>query len=262
VKAFPAFHIVGNLYYVGTYDLASFLVVTSDGNILINTGVDGSVPMICANIESLGFNFADIKILLAMHAHWDHVGGMAEAKRVTGATTMMHDADADVLEDGGDSDYRFPRGQGQVFEPVKVDRRLKEGDTIRLGNTQLAVYHHPGHTKGATSFAFTTEEGGRDYRVLVASIGSINEGVKLLDTPRYPNIVQDYARTFESQKRFFRTFDVWVSAHARAFRLHEKYKNGDQHDPNRFVDTAGYASMVRRLEQVYLDQLERELSGK
>lgn len=183
---------------------------------------------------------------------------MAEIKRLTGASLMMHEADADVLEDGGDSDYRFPQGQGQVFEPVKVDRRLKEGDRIRLDSTELTVLHHHGHTKGTTSFTYTTEEGGRSYRVLVGSIGSINEGVRLLDVPRYPNIVQDYAATFAKQKHLFGTFDVWVSAHARTFGLHDKYRPGDAYNPNRFVDPAGFMNMVLRLERVYLDRLESE----
>jgi metallo-beta-lactamase class B len=261
-KPFPAFRVVGNLYYVGTYDLASYLVTTSGGSILINTGVDTSVPLIRSNIESLGFKFGDIKILLATHGHWDHVAGMAEVKRLTGAKMQMHEADAGMLEDGGNSDYRFPQGRGQVYEPVKVDQRLKDGDKIRLGATELTVHHHPGHTKGATSFTFTTQDGGRSYRVLIVNMAGINEGVKLLDSPGYPNIVRDYAQTLEKQKRLPGTFDVWVSSHAAQFGLHEKYKPGDAYDPNRFVDPAGYLRAIQGVEKLYLDQLQRERQGK
>jgi len=259
-KPFPPLRIVGNLYYVGTYDLASYLVTTSEGHILINTGVDSSVPMIRSNVEALGFTFADIKVLLATHGHWDHVGGMAEMKRLTGATMLMHEADAPMLEDGGSSDYRFPTGRGRIYDPVKVDRRIRDGESIRVGGTELTAYHHPGHTKGATSFTFTTQNGGRSYRVLIVNMAGINEGVKLLDSPGYPTIIEDYARTFEKQKQL--SADVWVSSHAGQFGLHEKYKPGDPYDPNRFADPAGYTRRIQRLEQLYRDQVQRERQGK
>ena len=177
VKPFPPFRIVGNLYYVGTYDLAVYLIVTSGGNVLVNTGINDSTPVIKANIEALGFRFEDIRLLLATHGHWDHVGAMAEIKRRTGARMLMHEGDADLLESGGSLDYRFPDGRGTIYEPVKVDQRLKDGDKVRLGNTELTVIHHPGHTKGATSFTFTTQDGGRTYRVLIVNMPTINPGV-------------------------------------------------------------------------------------
>ncbi len=259
-RPFPALRIVGNLYYVGTYDLSSYLVTTPDGNILINTGVDSSVPMIRSNIESLGFRFNDIKLLLATHGHWDHVGGMAEIKRLTAAKMLMHEADAPMLEDGGSSDFRFPKGRPRVYEPVRVDERLKDGQKIRLGKTELTAHHHPGHTRGSTSFSFTTEDAGRTYRVLIANMNGINDGVKLLDSPGYPNIVEEYARTFEKQKQL--STDVFVSSHAGQFALHEKYKPGDPYNPNRFVDPAGYMERVRRAEQAYREQLQKERAGK
>jgi metallo-beta-lactamase class B len=255
-KPFDAFRIVGNFYYVGGYDLACFLITTTDGNILVNTGLGSSVSMIRANIESLGFKFADTKILLATHAHFDHVAAMAEVKRLTGARMLMNEADAQTLEDGGDTDYRYPDGRGAVFEPVKVDRRLRDGDKIRLGNTELTMYHHPGHTKGSTSFAFTTQDGARSYRVLIANMDTVNQGVKLLDSPAYPTIIQDYALTFRRQQEL--TPDVWVSSHAGMFGLHEKYKPGRPYDPDRFVDPEGYLATVKMFEQRYLDQLSRE----
>lgn len=259
-RPFPALRIVGNLYYVGTYDLSSYLITTPEGNILINTGIGSSVPMIRANIESLGFRFNDIRMLLATHGHSDHVGGMAEIKRLTGARMLMQEADAPMLEDGGVTDFRFPKGRPRVYDPVKVDQRLKDGDKVRLGKTELTVHHHPGHTRGSTSFSFTTEDAGRTYRVLIANMNGINQGVKLLDSPGYPNIVEEYARTFEKQKQL--STDVFVSSHAGQFGLHEKYKPGDPYDPNRFVDPAGYLERVRRAEQAYRDQLQKERAGK
>lgn len=253
----PGLRIVANVYYVGTYDLSSYLITSDQGHMLINTGVGSSVPMIRANVESLGFRFGDIKLLLATHGHWDHVGGMAAIKRMTGARMLMHEADVPVLEDGGNSDFRFyPKGRGTVYEPVKVDQALKDSEKVRLGGTELTVHHHPGHTKGATSFTFTVREGGRDYRVGIINTAGINEGVQLLKSPGYPNIVQDYANTIAKQKKM--TIDVFLSSHAGQFRLHEKYKPGDVYDPNRFVDPEGFRTAVDRTEKNYLAQLQKE----
>jgi metallo-beta-lactamase class B len=256
VKPFPPLHIVGNLYYVGTYDLAVYLIVTPAGNILINTGVNDSVAPIRANIEKLGFKVSDIKLLLATHGHWDHVAGMAELKRLTGAKMLMQEADAGMLEDGGRSDYRFPQGREPAYEPVKVDQRLKDGDKVKLGDTELTVMHHPGHTKGATSFSFTTQDAGRTYRVLIANMGSINPGVKVSGMPAFPGITDAYAQTFAKQKQIVP--EVWVASHAKQFGLHEKYQPGDAYDPNRFVDPEGYRKAVAKLEKIYLDQLAQE----
>ncbi|MEQ1758439.1 MAG: subclass B3 metallo-beta-lactamase [Vicinamibacterales bacterium] len=255
---YPPLRIIANVYYVGMSDLAAYLITTPQGHILINTGLVESVPLIRANIEQLGFKVSDIKLLLATHGHWDHVAGMAELKSLTGAQMLMHDADAPMLEDGGNTDYRFPRDQarGMLYEPVKVDRRLKDGDRVRLGMMELTAHHHPGHTKGSTTFSFDVQEAGKPYRVLIANMGSINEGVKLLSTPGYPNIVDDYARTFRQQKAL--ACDVFLASHAAQFGLHGKYKPGDPYKSDRFVDPNGYLAAVNRLERVYLDQLASE----
>jgi metallo-beta-lactamase class B len=262
IRPISPIRIVGNLYYVGTHNLASYLITTSDGHILVNTGVASSVPMIRANIESLGFSFDDIRLLLATHGHWDHVSGMAEIKRLTGARMLMHEGDVAMLEDGGNTDFRFPEGRGQLYEPVTVDRRLQHGDKVELGTTELTAHHHPGHTKGSTSFTFTTEDTGRTYRVLIVNMGGINQGVELLDTPGNPNIIEEYAETFERQKQLIGNFDIWVASHSNQFALHDKYEPSDTYDPNRFVDPEGYAQSVQQLEQIYLGQLEREQESR
>src|SRR5689334_15976532 len=143
---YQPFRIVGNLYYVGTYDLACYLITTTKGNILINTGLASSTQQIKNNIEALGFKFPDIKILLTTQAHYDHVAAMAAIKKQTGAQMMVDEKDAAVLADGGSSDYALG-GHGSSFQPVKADRLLHDGDTIQLGDMQLIMLHHPGHTK-------------------------------------------------------------------------------------------------------------------
>ena len=256
VKPFAPLRIVGNLYYVGTYDLAVYLITTSAGHILINTGVNDSVAPIRANIEQLGFKFADIKLLTGTHGHWDHVAGMAEIKRITGAKMLMHEEDTPLVESGGSMDYRFPNGRGPVFEPVKVDQRLKEGDKIALGEVELNVIHHPGHTKGSTSFTFVTKDGGRDYKVLIVNMGSINPGVMVSGMPAFPGITDAYSSTLKRQKEL--RPEVWVSSHAGHFNLHQKYKPGDKHDPNRFVDPDGFQAKIQFYEKLYNAQLQRE----
>jgi metallo-beta-lactamase class B len=146
-EPFPPFHIAGNLYYVGSRGLASYLVTTPRGNILINSDLEASVPMIKASVEKLGFKFSDTKILLISHPHWDHDAGSALVKEETGATYMVMDRDVPVVESGGKADFAY--GSSSAYTPVKVDRVLHDGDKVELGGTVLVAHLTPGHTKGS-----------------------------------------------------------------------------------------------------------------
>jgi metallo-beta-lactamase class B len=256
---FPAHRIVGNLYYVGTYDLTSYLITTPAGNILINTGLKGSAPLIQASIESLGFKLKDTKILLATHAHYDHTAAMAELKQITGAKFLASEGDAALFEDGGKSDYLFT-DQKFRFAPVKVDGRLKDGQKISLGGTELTVYSHPGHTRGSVSYGLTIRENGRNYRVLIANMGSINPGTLLIGNNKYPQIADDYARTFRSQKSL--ECDIFLSSHASQYRLHDKWKPGQAYSPDSFVDPEGYKAAVAKAETNYLELLAKEKESR
>ncbi|HEV2198691.1 MAG TPA: subclass B3 metallo-beta-lactamase [Bryobacteraceae bacterium] len=259
-KPFPPFKIIGNIYWVGTWDLSTYLITTSQGNILINTGFPETLKDIKSGVEQLGFKLSDTKILMSTHGHSDHVAAMAELKRMTGARMLMMEQDAVLLEDGGKSDFRFGDGVHQLYEPVKVDQRLKNGDKIKLGDVEITAHHHPGHTKGATSYSLTVRENGRDYRVLIANMPGINPGVTVSGMPKYPAIATDYARSFHDMKEL--QVDVWLASHAAQFNLHDKYKPGDAYDPNRFVDPQGYRASLDRLEKLYRDQLAQEQAGK
>ena len=259
-RPFPPFRIIGNVYWVGSYDLSTYLVTTPQGNILINTGVGDTAKQIKASVEQLGFKLADTKILTATHGHFDHVAGMADLKRMTGAKLIASEGDKELLESGGAADFRFGDSPGARFEPVKVDQVIKDNDTISLGGTDLTAHHHPGHTKGATSFTLNVQEAGKTYRVIIANMGSINPGVKVNGMPKYPGIAQDYARTFRAQKDM--QIDIWLASHAGQFKMHEKYKPGDPFNPERFVDPAGFRAAVLQLEKTYQDQLARERSAK
>jgi len=259
-KPFPPFKILGNIYWVGTYDLSTYLITTPEGNILINSGLAETVPLIKAGVEQLGFKMSDTKILLATHGHFDHVAGMAALKKMTGAKMVMSEQDAELLESGGKVDFRFGDSPEARFTPVTVDRKLKDGDKISLGGTVITAHHHPGHTKGATSFTLEVREGAKTYRVGIVNMGSINPGVKVTGMPKYPGIMQDYARTFHDQKEM--KIDVWLASHAAQFKLHEKYKPGDAYNPDRFVDPKGFREAVEKLEKTYQEQLASELAVK
>ena len=254
-QSYTPFRIVGNLYYVGTYDLACYLIVTDQGNILINTGLAASLPQISGNIKTLGFRLSDTKILLTTQAHFDHVGALAAIKKQTGASMMADAKDAEALENGGSTDYELGK-LGKTFEPIHVDRRLKNGDTIRLGNTELVALHHPGHTKGSCSYLVDVKDEKKTYRVLIANMPSIITQRKFSDIPSYPDIAKDYAYTLKEMKKL--SFDLWLSSHASQFGLHDKHKPGDAYNPDAFSDRKGYDQSLKDLEAQYLKKIAAE----
>ncbi|MGN6292313.1 MAG: subclass B3 metallo-beta-lactamase [Chitinophagaceae bacterium] len=253
-KPYPAFQIAGNLYYVGTYDLASYLITTPQGHILINTGLAASVSLIKVGVESLGFKFKDIRILLTTQAHYDHMGAMAEIQRVTGAQMMVDSGDSSVVADGGRSDYAIGSSES-TYEPVKIDRVLHDEDTISLGGMRLTMLHHPGHTKGSCSYLFDVKDKRKSYRVLIANMPTIVTEKSFSDIPAYPGIAKDYEYTLNALKR--QSFDIWLSSHASQFGLHTKHKPGDKYNPAAFVDRKGYDTMINDLKNEFLKKVKR-----
>lgn len=252
-KEYPPFRVAGNLYYVGTYDLACYLITTPKGHMLINTGLAGSFDLIKSNVASLGFKFDDIKILLTTQAHFDHTGALAAIKKATGASMMVDEQDVAVMEDGGLSDYAF--GGTVMFAPVKVDRKLRDKDVIALGDMKVTLLHHPGHTRGSCSYLFDVKDEKRTYRVLIANMPSIVTGKHFDAIPEYPEIAKDYAYTLKALKSL--SFDIWVSSHASQFDLHAKRKPGDAYNPEVFRDRTGYDNSLEELQNAY----NRKVSG-
>lgn len=248
VKPYKPFRIAGNLYYVGTYDLASYLIVTNKGNILINTGLASSEALIKNNIEELGFKFSDVKILLTNQAHYDHLGAMAAIKKQTGAKFYVNAADAEVCKAGGANDYELSH-LGVSFQPITPDKLLKDKDVIQLGNTQLTILHHPGHTKGSCSFLLHVADGKRLYKVLIANIPTIITDRKFSEIPAYRRIREDYAYTLKAMPQL--KFDLWVAAHASQFGLHTKRKEGDDYNPSIFSDRKRYDAVIADVLEVY-----------
>jgi metallo-beta-lactamase class B len=259
-QPFPAFKIVGNTYYVGTYDLACYLIDTGAGLILVNTGMPGSYPLIKANIETLGFRTGDIKVITTTHAHVDHVGDLAAfQKDAPQAKTYVNERDAPVLESGGNIDYRRPEGRGIIYDPIKVDVRTKPGDHIKLGNTDLTVLQAYGHTPGANSFSYQVTDAGKTWNVMIVNMNGINAGVKLLGSPGYPTILEDFKNTLAAQATY--TPDIWLSSHAGQFNLHQVYKPGDAYDPSRFGNLDAYKGKIADYRAKYDKQLAEEHAG-
>jgi len=253
-KDIVPFRIAGNLYYVGTYDLSSYLITTPKGHILINTGLSSSTDMIRRHVEALGFKFADIKILLTSQVHYDHVAAMAEIEKLTNAQVMVNEKDAQVLADGGNSDYLYG-GNGSLFEPVQPDRLLHDHDTIKLGGMKIVALHHPGHTKGSTSYLFDVKDKQHTYTVLIANMPSIIVEGQLKSLHTYPGIVKDYAYTLNAMKKLH--FDLWLAAHASQCDLHKKHKPGDGYNPEAFRDQTGYNAAIAGYEKAYRNKLNR-----
>lgn len=193
---FPAHHVIGNIYFVGSKGLGIYLVSTPKGHILINAGLQDSVPMIQQSVEKLGFRFTDIKILLISHAHFDHDAGAARIKQLTGARYMVMDSDVPVVESGGRKDFFYGQTPGMLYPIAKVDRVLHDGDTVSLGNSVLTAHLTPGHTKGCTTWTMKVREGSEDYDVVIVGSPNVNDGYKLLGNVAYPQIRSDYERTF------------------------------------------------------------------
>jgi metallo-beta-lactamase class B len=254
-KPYQPFRIAGNLYYVGTYDLACYLITSPQGHILINTGVASSAQQIEANVAMLGFKLSDIKILLNTQAHYDHTGAMAAIQKKTGAKVMINEKDAPVIEDGGRSDYAFG-GDTSSFRPFKADRLLQNNDTVTLGDNSLVMLHHPGHTKGSSSFLFTVKDDRRSYKVFIANMPSIVTENKFSSLTAYPGIAKDYAYTLKAMAGI--SFDIWLASHASQFNLHTKHKPGDAYNPAAFMDRKGYDSAIKNYRDEYNEKMKRE----
>jgi len=251
------FRIVGNLYYVGSYELACYLITTPQGHILINTGVPGSHTMIRRHVETLGFKFSDIKILLSNQAHFDHVGAMAAIKGMTGARLMIEEKDAPVLEDGGNSDFDMG-GHGPMWVPVTVDRRLHDKDVVELGGMRIMVLHHPGHTKGASSFLFTLEDETRKYQVLIANLPTMLSETKFPSMPGYPGVGKDYGYTLDTMPRI--SFDIWLASHGSQFGLKEKHSRAKGYHPESFMNSRpAYDSAISELHAEYLKKMAQHI---
>lgn len=236
------FRIIGDVYYVGAEGVSAFLVRTSDGLVLLDGALPETAPQIARNIATLGFSPRDVKVLINSHAHFDHGGGLAELKRMTGASLAVSGPDADRLE-AGERD----------MPAVRVDRRLADGDTVHLGDTTLTAHLTPGHTKGCTTWTMTTREEQREYTVLFHCSTSVVD--TLVGNTGYPNIVGDYERTFARLRAM--EADVFLANHPMFFNMSDKLKARHAGGANPFVDPLALGRFNDRQEQQFRAALEK-----
>ena len=251
-----SFRIADRVFYVGSSDIASYLIQTDAGHILIDAGYAATAAQIEANVVRLGFRLHDVKILLNTQAHFDHAGGFAEIKRVTGAKLMASDADAIMIERGGHGDFAL--GDTGTFPPVTVDHRLKDGEDVRLGGTVLTAHLTPGHTKGCTTWTWDVRDRGQMYHVVDMCGLTILPGTKVSGMPAYPEIARDYERTFDVLRSL--PCDIFLGAHGSYYGAMEKAlrMRGHPDRANAFVDPVGYRTYVGRAEERFRQQLAHD----
>lgn len=241
---FPPHKIMDNFYYVGTKELATFLIVTPQGNILMNSNYEASVPVIRKSVEQLGFKFTDIKILIAGHAHPDHVEGDAMVKELTGAQVVVGRMDLEKTKEFKPGGKEHP-----------VDRVIEDGESVTLGGFTLTAHVMPGHTRGCLAWTMDLKENGKTYKGFIEC--SLNgQFVQTLD--QYPGILDDFRATYKKARTM--PAEVWMSSHASFYGLAAKYaklQTRGPNDPNPFFDPQGYQAHVDEYEKSFEAALAR-----
>lgn len=254
-QPFEPFRIAGNVHYVGTRGLAAYLIADPAGHILIDGGMEESAARIAANIRKLGFRLADVKIMLVNHAHWDHSGGLADLKRLSGAKLLASAADKPDLESGRVA-YRSDVAPAA---PVRVDRVIRDGEEIRLGAIRLVTHLTPGHTKGCTSWTLRTKEAGRPIEILFAC-SLTTAGQKLVNDPGYPNAVADFRASFAKLKAL--KSDVYLNYHPSFFDMEAKRARQLAGEPLAFIDAAELPARIAAAEAAFEQELAKQTAGR
>lgn len=251
------FRISGNLYYVGSRDLAAYLVVTPKGNILINANLQSSPALIKASVEQLGFKWADTRILLSSQAHYDHAAGAAEVIKETGAKHMVMDGDVDVIQSGGATD--FDRTMDR-FPSARVDRTLHDNDKVSLGGTTIVAHKTAGHTKGCTTWTMQTHDGGRTLNVVIVGGWSWNPAVRLVSTPgkpaSYPGIEGDFDHAFATYHAL--PCDIFLGAHGVYFNMLAKLERMPREGAAVWMDPEGYRKALAEKEAAFRKEVASE----
>jgi metallo-beta-lactamase class B len=240
------FHIIGNIYYVGASDIASYLIVTPEGDILLDGGFVETAPMIEANVQTLGFKLADVKYILSSHEHLDHAGGISELRRATGAKFVALEQEVPGLT------------AGTSFPAAKPDRVIHDGDVVKVGTAVMTAHLTPGHTRGCTSWSTTVEDGARIYHVVFVGSASVLPTYKLIDRPgapaTYPGIEQDYEKTFQVLRSL--PCDVFLASHGQFYSLVDKRRvMAKEPAQNPFIDPWGYQAYILQAEAAFQKEL-------
>ena len=247
------FKMIGNVYYVGTDGLASYLITSPQAHILVDTVMPEATSQIKANIEKLGFKVTDIKYLVNTHAHIDHTGGLAEMKQASGAQMVAGEADKPLLEGG-----YYPGAQEDTalaFPPVKVDRTVREGDTVTVGDVTLTAHETPGHSPGCTSWTFTVKDGDAARSVLIFCSATVALN-RLVGNPTYPAIIDDYRKTFARAKEM--KPDVLLAPHPEMYNMPEKRARIADGAPSPFVNPGEFSAYAAKLEKAFEESLAKQ----
>jgi metallo-beta-lactamase class B len=254
-RKFPAYRVIGNIHYVGSSDLAQFLIATAQGHILLDTGFEVSVPRLRDQVQKLGYRFEDIVFVINSHAHIDHVQGHAVVRQLTHAKVVASALDAPFIESGGKGETVFDGIYS--WRPCPVDRRIVDGDRVTLGGTTLTARITPGHTKGATTWTMQVASGSRMLDVVFFPSANVNRGVRLIGNRRYPTIASDFEHSFAVWKSL--PCDVFLGAHADFYDMRAKYDRlSAKGGVNPFIDRSGYRRAIAEAEQRFRDELESE----
>jgi metallo-beta-lactamase class B len=246
------FRIAGNLYYVGANDVTAFLLAGPEGHVLIDGGYPGTAPMIIQSVEKLGFRIRDVKVLLNSHAHFDHAGGLAALQQASGAELWLSEAEAPVVAAGGAGNPSLGALKFISYLPFlrypapRVDRRFKDGTTIRVGPVQLTAHVTAGHTPGCTSWAIPLRDGDRE--LLAVSVCSLGLPPALSLPGADPEIQAEFEASFRTLRGL--PADIWVTAHGRHFGRYRKFAARDtaRNPVDPFIDRAGYRAFIDSAE--------------
>jgi metallo-beta-lactamase class B len=247
--------IAGPIYFIGTKGLGAFLITTAEGHILMNTGMPSSGPMMTESIRKLGFKPEDIKIMINGHAHIDHAGAFAYFKKLTGAQVAIMEDDVALIENGGRGDFKYANDFG--YEAVKVDRILRDGDQVKLGDVLLTAYHTPGHTRGATTWVMNIVVDGKPYVVVFPDGGGFNPGYRVAKDPIYPGINADYRRTHHFLEML--KPDIWLAQHNEYYDLEGKRKRALTDGIKAWIDPEGYRRFIAGKKRAFEDEVDEEL---
>lgn len=249
---FPPFKVIGNIYYVGTTGVSSWLITTPDGHYLLDGALPQTSPQIIANIKALGFDIRDVKYLLNSHAHFDHAGGLAALQKASGATMVASAADRAPLEMGH---ITYGPTSNISVPPVRVDRVVGEGDRLSLGGVILTAHLTPGHTPGCTSWSMDVRgDDGKLHRAFFHC--STTTGGQALVPESYPGMIANYRATFV----YVRTVkaDIFLANHANFFNLADKRARQAAGDANAFVDAGALQAFNAQSERDFNDALTKE----
>ncbi|MGL9618469.1 subclass B3 metallo-beta-lactamase [Bradyrhizobium sp. U531] len=247
--------IVGPIYFVGTKGLGVFLFTTSEGHILMNTGMPSSGPMIVDSIRKLGFKPEDVKLMINGHAHADHAGAFAWLKAQYGGELAVMKDDVAAMESGDANDFKY--ANDLTYPAAKVDRVLRDGDSIKMGDVLLTAYHTPGHTRGATTWVANLVVDGKSYVVVFPDGAGFNPGYRLAKDPSYPGIADDYRRTHHALEML--KPDIWLAQHNEYYDLEGKRERAKTEGVKAWIDPEGYRRFIVGKKRAFEDEVDEEL---